>query len=555
MENLRSDILTPFFILFFLISSKAQKVSEMVINYHDLKSKNVRLEKQANPNFDEAKNIATSEWLKLLNLGYLNATIDSFQFEGNQHIAFLNEGYKFNINYTVEGKKSNNEFDLNQLDELQLADYPKKLTEIIDNFNNSGYPFAYIDISNADIDSNALKIKLKIDKGPIIKIDTLINPELSNKQYKLLKRLIDIETGSLFDYQKIKEIENKISKINYMNSLRPSAYEFVDGKAKIYTYVKIKSFNNANGIIGIQPDNDGQIQFTGNIMLNLNNNFNAGEKIEFKWRRMFNASQNLISSVNLPYLFGSPFEFNGSLNMIRKDSSFFNFDASVNLCYSKGPQSRIGIILSQNQSTNVQQSDYNFTSTKSFGFLFDQNQLNKSINPTNGWRIHSSILTGNKQTMLSTSEELVRTPNYKLKFNYQQHFRIHKKIIFKEQLKLNTSVNEQLFENELERIGGYNSIRGFDEESIWVSSYGISNTEIHFLLDNESSVFIFSDWAWTEAKLTEGYENNWLKSMGLGTTVGFNNGLLNLVYGLGSSVGEPIQLRTGKIHIGFTSFF
>ncbi len=555
MENLRSDILTPFFILFFLISSKAQKVSEMVINYHDLKSKNVRLEKQANPNFDEAKNIATSEWLKLLNLGYLNATIDSFQFEGNQHIAFLNEGYKFNINYTVEGKKSNNEFDLNQLDELQLADYPKKLTEIIDNFNNSGYPFAYIDISNADIDSNALKIKLKIDKGPIIKIDTLINPELSNKQYKLLKRLIDIETGSLFDYQKIKEIENKISKINYMNSLRPPAYEFVDGKAKIYTYVKIKSFNNANGIIGIQPDNDGQIQFTGNIMLNLNNNFNAGEKIEFKWRRMFNASQNLISSVNLPYLFGSPFEFNGSLNMIRKDSSFFNFDASVNLCYSKGPQSRIGIILSQNQSTNVQQSDYNFTSTKSFGFLFDQNQLNKSINPTNGWRIHSSILTGNKQTMLSTSEELVRTPNYKLKFNYQQHFRIHEKIIFKEQLKLNTSVNEQLFENELERIGGYNSIRGFDEESIWVSSYGISNTEIHFLLDNESSVFIFSDWAWTEAKLTEGYENNWLKSMGLGTTVGFNNGLLNLVYGLGSSVGEPIQLRTGKIHIGFTSFF
>ena len=87
-----------------------------------------------------------------------------------------------------------------------------------------------------------------------------------------------------------------------MKSLRPPAYEFVDGKAKIYTYIKIKSFNNANGIMGIQPDNNGQIQFTGNVMLNLNNNFNAGEKIEFKWRRMFNASQNLISSINLPYL-------------------------------------------------------------------------------------------------------------------------------------------------------------------------------------------------------------------------------------------------------------
>ena len=555
MENLRSNILTPFFILFILISSKAQKVSEIVIKFHDLKSKNVRLEKPANTNYDEAKKTATSEWLKLINQGYFNATIDSFQFEVNQYTAFLNEGYKFNINSTIEGEKNNNQFVLNQLGKLQLSNYPKEFLKIIEDYNNSGFPFANINISYADIDSNALNFKIKIDKGLVVKIDTLVNPELNNKQHKLLKRLIDIETGSLFNFHKIKEIENNISKTNYMKSLRPPAYEFVDGKAKIYTYVKIKSFNNANGIIGIQPDNNGQIQFTGNIMLNLNNNFNAGEKIEFKWRRMFNASQNLISSVNLPYIFGSPFEFDGSLNMIRKDSSFFNFDASINLCYSKGPQSRIGIILSQNQSTNVQQSDYNFTSTKSFGFLMDQNQLNNSINPTNGWRINSSILTGNKQTQLTTSDELVRTPNYNLKFHYQHHFRIHKKITIKEQLKLNTTVNDQLFENELERIGGYNSIRGFDEESIWVSSYGISNTEIHFLLDNESSVFIFSDWAWTEAKLTEGYENRWLKSMGLGTTIGFNNGLLNLVYGLGSSFGEPTLLRTGKIHIGFTSFF
>ena len=385
-------------------------------------------------------------------------------------------------------------------------------------------------------------------------IDFIKVPSFTSKTAQLLTYLSRFQSVIYIignhDHSLANFVNGTVGNIKFLDR-----YEFVDGKAKIYTYVKIKSFNNANGIIGIQPDNNGQIQFTGNIMLNLNNNFNTGERIEFKWRRMFNASQNLISSVNLPYLLGSPFEFDGSLNMIRKDSSFFNFDASINLCYSKGPQNRIGIILSQNQSTNVQQSDYNFTSTKSFGFLIDQNQLNNRINPTNGWRIHSSLLAGNKQTLLTTSDELVSTPNYKLKLHYQHHFRVHKKIIIKEQVKLNTTVNEQLFENELERIGGYNSIRGFDEESIWVSSFGISNTEIHFLLDNESSVFIFSDWAWTETKLTQGYENRWIKSIGLGTTVGFNNGLLNLVYGLGSSFGEPTLLRTGKIHIGFTSFF
>ena len=552
MENLRKNILTPFYIFFFLISSKAQNVSEMVIHYHKLKSKII--ENQTDLNLNEAREITSSEWLKLINQGYLDASVDSIKLELNQYVAYLNEDYKVNINTTFEDK-SDNQLDENQFEKLDLEDYPKEFKKIVYHFNNSGFPFAHIEITSAEMDSSELNFKLRIDKGQLVRIDTLINPELNNKQYKLLKRLIDIETGSFFNYQKIKEIENNISKINYMKSMRPPAYEFVDGKAKLYTYVKIKSFNNANGIIGIQPDNDGQIQFTGNIMLNLNNNFNAGENIVFKWRRMFNASQNLISSINFPFLFGTPFEFDGGLNMFRKDSSFFNFDASINLCYSKGPQSKLGIILTQNQSTNVQQSDYNFTSTKSFGFLLDQNQLNKSINPTKGWRIQSSILTGNKQTLLTTNDELIKTPNYNLKFEYQHYFRIHKKIILKEQLKLSTTVNEQLFENELERIGGYNSIRGFDEESIWVSSYAISNTEIHFFLDNESSVFIFSDWGWNEKKLTAGYENAWLKSVGLGTAIGFNNGILNLVYGLGSDLGEPTLLRTGKIHIGFTSFF
>ena len=89
--------------------------------------------------------------------------------------------------------------------------------------------------------------------------------------------------------------------------------------------------------------------------------------------------QNLISSVNLPYLFSSNFEIDGNLNMIRKDSSFFNFDASINLCYSKGPQNRIGIILSQNQSTNVQQLITTLLQRITLAFLMQQNQLNKIL--------------------------------------------------------------------------------------------------------------------------------------------------------------------------------
>ncbi len=542
-------------LFFFLSNSKAQELNEIIIYYKQLKQKKIKYKNETNLTFFEAKKEASDEWEKLISQGYLNASIDSITIESNHFKIHINERKKVEIKSSKKEEGNKTEIETNPFKKNNIVDYPIQLNKVLVELNNCGFPFANLDISSSSLDSNNLNFNIKLEKGPQVRIDSLINPELNEKQLKLLKRLIEIDKGTLFNYEKIIDIESTISNLSYLKSIRPPAYEFIDGKAIIYTYIKMKSSNNANGIIGIQPDNEGRIQFTGNIMLDLNNNFNYGEKIEFKWRKMFNASQNLISSVNLPYVFGAPLEFDANINMIRKDTSFFNFDASANFCYSRSPKSKIGIVFTQNLSTNVQQSNYNFTSTKNFGFIIEQNHLNRNINPTKGWRINSSIKTGNKQTLFSTSDDLVETPNYNLILDYCHFIKLTKRLTSKQQISLNSTVNENLFENELDRIGGYNSIRGFDEESIWASSYGVSNTEIHFAIDNESSIFLFSDWAWTERKLTTEYENIWLKSFGFGTNIGFNNGLLSLVYGLGSVVGEPTLLRTGKIHIGFTSFF
>jgi hypothetical protein len=44
-------------------------------------------------------------------------------------------------------------------------------------------------------------------------------------------------------------------------------------------------------------------------------------------------------------------------------------------------------------------------------------------------------------------------------------------------------------------------------------------------------------------------------SIGLGTNLSFNNGFMTLIYALGRETDQKFLLRTGKIHIGFTSFF
>ena len=130
-----------------------------------------------------------------------------------------------------------------------------------------------------------------------------------------------------------------------------------------------------------------------------------------------------------------------------------------------------------------------------------------------------------------------------------------KRSTFKIGLSGSTIQNEILFENEFSRIGGYKTIRGFDEESIWVSSFVISNLEWRYLFEENSNIFIFSDFAWTEAKTQFSKVLQNYQSFGLGANIATSSGVLTLIYGLGREVENTFLLRTGKIHLGFTSFF
>ena len=46
--------------------------------------------------------------------------------------------------------------------------------------------------------------------------------------------------------------------------------------------------------------------------------------------------------------------------------------------------------------------------------------------------------------------------------------------------------NPEAFTNELFRIGGLRSLRGFDEESIFASAFVIGKTELRYLLEQNS---------------------------------------------------------------------
>jgi hypothetical protein len=355
----------------------------------------------------------------------------------------------------------------------------------------------------------------------------------------------------------INDISKNLKNTGYVKELKAAAYEFINDLAHIYIYAEPVSKNSLNGLIGVQPDNEGNIQFTGNVALNLLNSLKFGETVNINWRRMFNASQNLITEINLPYILNSEFGLIGGFDMIKKDTSFFNLKGGFELNYKVKNNFSAGILLTLNNSTNLLGIEYSSTSTNSFGFTFKFNQLDRINNPTKGLSVVSDLSYGWKESFNTDSinNNIYRTPNFSANLKLVSYTRLKKKATIKLGVTAATIQNEILFENEFARIGGYKTIRGFDEETIYTSSFLLSNIELRYLFDENSNIFLFSDFALTESKTALLTKEQLYNSIGFGSNIAMNNGVLTIIYGLGRKMEDKFLLRTGKIHLGFTSFF
>ena len=115
--------------------------------------------------------------------------------------------------------------------------------------------------------------------------------------------------------------------------------------------------------------------------------------------------------------------------------------------------------------------------------------------------------------------------------------------------------NPNLFTNELYRIGGLKTLRGFDEESIYASIYTIGKIEYRYLLEQNSFLFTFINTAWYENSSNNLHLSD--TPFGFGTGINFETkiGIMSVSYALGKQFNNPILFKNGKIHFGIVNYF
>jgi len=435
-----------------------------------------------------------------------------------------------------------------------LKNYLNTISKI---YLNNGYPFAKLQISECKFPSKTqLTGKLSIIRGEKYQWGNIVIKGDSSVYPALIYNLSGIKSGKPYNEGLIKEMEKELGFLPFLEQFRKSELLFYDRKVDLYLYLKSRPVSLINGALGLQPNPATQrMAFTGQLQLKLQNALKRAELFEMNWRSIQPGTQNLFIYSNVPYLFKTRFGLDGKFNFYKRDSSFLEIKATFGVTYSLKNNFTLKGFYSfwSNNVLNSTSSILNYTSTasNSYGISVNRKNLDYAPNPRKGSFIFVELALGNRKVKSIEKPEL----SAKGQLTIEKYYPLLKRHILKVAANWDWVFNDTTYANERIRFGGLNSLRGFNEEELFATSYLISQIEYRFLLDKNSALFGFYNQAWYEDNSTLKYVKDSPLGFGLGLSFGTKLGIFSVTYALGKQLTNSIQLNQGKIHIGYISFF
>ena len=602
MRNFRLQISLFVFLLLCIINGSAQNKYNLYLQGVDKDSATIVAKTGLQTSF--VSRIACEEYINRLpgylqSKGYVTASIDSLNYDSGfaRMLLFTGELYLWaqldakNIEPSIldaigwrEKMFINKPMDFSQVQLLE--------EKMLNHLENTGYPFARVYLDSLQLEREKVSALLSVNKGPLYKIDSIRiygNAKISNK---FLQRYLDISNGSIYNKEKLLRINKKLKELTYIEEERPSNLTMLGTGSVLNVYLKQKKSSQVNILVGFLPNNDQlstkKLLLTGEANILLKNALGSGETIGLNWQQLQVKSPRLNLLYQHPYLFNLPVGLDFSFDMFRKDSTYLNVNFQLGAQYMLN-NNQSGKLFIQRIQTIVNQGGINEqmvistrmlpdvadVSSINFGIDYDFNKTDYRLNPRKGneYRITTSV--GTKKLEKNNEILELKDPNDPT-FNFDKLYDSVKLNTYQFRVKayaakyfplggqrntIKTAINAGIFQsgniftNELFQLGGYKLLRGFDEESQYLSQFAIATVEYHYLVGPNSFFYVLADGGWgrntsQNSKLSYTYFGT-----GLGLAFETKAGIFNLAWAIGKRNDTQFNLRQSKIHIGFVNYF
>jgi len=446
------------------------------------------------------------------------------------------------------------------------AQVARLFEDLLKRCENNGYPFARVWLDSLRHDGESLSATVRLDLGRLVRIDSVVVRGTARTNMRYLETHLGIKPGDLYNESLVMGVERRVRELPFVAQRQRPYVQFTEDRTKLFLFLDDRKASSINGILGLQPDpGTGKVTFVGDVDLRLRNALRRGEAIALTWRKLQDQTQDLRAAFNLPFAFNTPFGTDASLRLFKRDTTFLEINARAGLEYLMAQGDKVSVFVNNKTSSRlgsnlVTQPGLADVRLTGYGLGLERERFDYRFNPRRGHALRVEGSAGRKRTStavfgLGEPTPEVRTVQYELNGAAAAHVGLGRRGTFRFAGQGGWMVNDDLYRNELFRMGGLKSLRGMDEASTFCSAFAIGTVEYRFLFEENSNFFLFVDQAWWEdASSDEGLGDTPL-GFGVGTTFETKAGLFSLTYALGRQFDNPILLRGGKVHFGFISLF
>lgn len=449
---------------------------------------------------------------------------------------------------------------------------PAFINRLINNIlkvsQNSGFPFASVRFDSVSIHDKAIQGVLRYESGPKITFDSIqylanwIKPEW-------LMAYLNIKKGGPFDQAKIDRIPEKLDQLQFLKVVSIPQVTFQNEEAVVVLELEQVKSNQIDGIIGFLPNGkaDGGTMVTGQFDMSLKNLFKSGKAIDMHWRSVKPRSQLLDLQYHHANFLHSPIGITGKFYFLKEDTIYTNRKGRIDIRYVPSEHaftffgqfeaSRRLAIYEEGSLDEI--SDFNINY---YGVSHQYSNLKSVALMPRGFSTDIEIAVGNKEIRVDPSRPGSYYEDIELEsqqFFFQGTLELHQPIARQLGIYLRLSgaklINDQLFLNDLFRIGGLQSLRGFNEYNFFAQEYGLANTELRYHYDQGSYLFLFYDQSYIYYNLRSSRFEDCPLGLGGGISLQTGRGTLQIAYALGKSASQPLSITLSKFHFGYVAKF
>ena len=485
--------------------------------------------------------------------GFFTARIDSISKTNKELIAYLDLGKKINEIIIVTKKDNTNGIIDSGIDSIKIKtrEFSDLTNQLLKQIDRKGNSFSEITYVNPLLKNDTLFLEMKISNSSPRKIDKVITRGYEDFPKKFISKYFLINKNTVFSKQKLNQVSALSNKLDFIKEKKVPEVLFKKDSTHLYLFLDKIGTSSFDGLVNFSSKENGKgLLLNGNLDLKLNNTFNTGEKFEIIWNKVSDEKTDFKINSYVPYVLNSKFSTTLEFYLYRQDSTFINTNFELKTDYSINQKSHASILYSSEKSNYLLDISNNDLASYSNYFIGLGYELKKSSTSNlykykNG--LNLNLTFGKRKTDTESINQL------KFHFSAFANVQINNRgyLNIKNESGLLTSRNYLL--NELFRIGGANSIRGYNEQSIFTNGYSYSNIEFRYSLDTSSYLYSITDLGVYKENTT----NKIKKLIGIGAGYQFriSNNLVNLGYVISTNSSTNAELNSSRLVVRWTSFF